>query len=427
MNNAFYRDFDFELLPGSSKRPEDYRTPFQVDRDRIIYSSAFRKLQSKTQVFLSGEFDFYRTRLTHSIEVAQIGRSICHFLLRTPGGPLRDDFHVDPDLVEAVCLAHDLGHPPFGHAGERKLHELMHGNGGFEGNAQTLRLLTRILYVSEEKAAGTYGMTPTRAFMDGVMKYKTLLSETPDADNHYIYDEQLECRRFVLDAHDLPEGLVPGESLNAFKSIECQIMDWADDTAYSLNDIIDGVRAGFLTFEKMEKWASRAGVGPDGEDAIRELEDAIRKDRLEAVFSRKIGQFIRACRLEPWDNPLATRTQRYAWKLHIDATAEREVAFYKRMAYDIIFTSPQLYQMEHKGRAILEDLFEAFLDNYLPGKQHPIRVLPPVVAKLIEAEPSDSGKIRRVCDHVAGMTDGLARRTWKRLFDPDFASIVDLG
>ena len=423
MNNTFYRPFDQETPSGT--RPDDYRTPFQVDRDRIIHSAAFRKLQSKTQVFLSGEYDFYRTRLTHSIEVAQIGRSICHFLRAQADGPLRDDFFIDPDLVEAVCLAHDLGHPPFGHAGERKLHELMANHGGFEGNAQTLRLITAIIYIGEER--GTRGMVPTRAFIDGVLKYKALYSEVPGAANHFIYDDQRRHRDFVFGGPDLPSGLAPGEPLNAFKSIECQIMDWADDTAYSLNDIIDGVRAGFLTFEKIEKWAERAGVGPEAGPWIRDLEDAIKRDKLEPVFSGKIGMCIRACRLEPWDNPLASQTNRYAYRLRLDEAVQREVVFYKRMAYDIIFTSPQLFQMEHKGRAILEQLFEAFLDNYLPGNPHPVRVLPPVVARLIAEEPTESGKVRRICDHIAGMTDGHARRTWKRLYDPDFASIVDLG
>jgi dGTPase len=422
VTNRFYQPFDFEALPGN--RPNDYRTAFQVDRDRIIHSSAFRKLQSKTQVFLSGEYDFYRTRLTHSIEVAQIGRSICHYL-RSLGGPLCDDFHIDQELVEAICLTHDLGHPPFGHAGERKLHDLMRVSGGFEGNAQTLRLITEIIYLNEE--SGSYGMAPTRAFLDGVLKYKTLHREAPGADNHFIYDEQARYREFVLGGAALPAGLAPGDSLNRFRSIECQIMDWADDSAYSLNDIIDGVRAGFLTFEKIEKWAGRVGVPKEAEAWIRDLEEAITRDRLEAVFSRKIGICVRACRLLPWNNPMAAVTHRYAFRLEIDEGAQREIAFYKRMANDIIFESPQLFQMEHKGGRILEDLFDAFLDNYLPGAERPIRVLPSAVARIVAAEPTEAGKIRRVCDHIAGMTDGLARRTWKRLFDPDYASIVDLG
>src|SRR5216117_2836932 len=138
MQNRFYNAFDSETF--GAPRKTDYRNAFQIDRDRIIHAHAFRKLQSKTQVFLSGEYDFYRTRLTHSLEVAQIGRSICHFVQARDASPLRDDYHLDADLVEAVCLSHDLGHPPFGHGGERKLHEMMEEHGGFEGNAQTLRL-----------------------------------------------------------------------------------------------------------------------------------------------------------------------------------------------------------------------------------------------------------------------------------------------
>ena len=145
MKNNFYTNFDLERLKPSD-RSNDYRSPFQIDRDRIIHSSEFRRLQGKTQVFLPGEYDFYRTRLTHSIEVAQIGRSICHFLYVKENDSFSEDYFIDPDLVEAICLAHDLGHPPFGHAGERILHKLMTKYGGFEGNAQTLRLVAENLY-----------------------------------------------------------------------------------------------------------------------------------------------------------------------------------------------------------------------------------------------------------------------------------------
>ena len=169
--NRFYNAFDMQEW--GSSRKSDYRTPFQIDRDRIIHAHAFRKLQSKTQVFLSGEYDFYRTRLTHSMEVAQIGRSICCFL-RSRGDPLSDDFYIDSDLVEACSLAHDMGHPPFGHSGERTLQELMKRRGGFEGNAQTLHLLCETIYQNE---SGVKGMQPTRALLDGVLKYKKLYTE----------------------------------------------------------------------------------------------------------------------------------------------------------------------------------------------------------------------------------------------------------
>src|SRR6187397_1989775 len=146
MGNCFYTAFDVETL--GRERKTDYRGAFQIDRDRIIHAHAFRKLQSKTQVFLSGEYDFYRTRLTHSMEVAQIGRSICCFL-RSRGDPLSDDCYIDSDLVEACSLAHDMGHPPFGHSGERTLQELMAKWGGFEGNAQTLHLMTETMFQNE--------------------------------------------------------------------------------------------------------------------------------------------------------------------------------------------------------------------------------------------------------------------------------------
>lgn len=419
--NRFYRPFDLECLPG--RRPDDYRNCFQIDRDRIIYSSAFRRLQSKTQVYVSGEFDFYRTRLTHSIEVAQIGRSICQYL-QVQGHPLSDDFHIDSDLVEAVCLAHDLGHPPYGHAGERKLHDLMRADGGFEGNAQTVRLVADILYLTE---TGVYGMSPTRAFLDGVMKYKDLQTELDDPENHFLYSDQQELRSFVFGRREVPDSLREANGLNRLKSIECQIMDWADDTAYSLNDIIDGVRAGFLTFEKIESWAAQRDLSDRDLKRIDDLMEAVLADKLEAVFSLKIGQAIRACRLVPAETFLSDLSNRHAFRLKIEPEVEEEATFFKSMAVDIIFRSPQLQQMEYRGGAILDRIWEAFLEHYVGAPRRPLRILPPAVAALL-ASLDDAGARKRVlCDHLAGMTDGSAMRTYRRLTDPDFSSIIDLG
>jgi dGTPase len=421
MENRFYNLFDLESLPGS--RPDDYRSAFQIDRDRIIYSTPFRRLQSKTQVFVSGEFDFYRTRLTHSIEVAQIGRSICQFL-QVQGDPLAEDFHIDSDLVEAVCLAHDLGHPPYGHAGERKLHELMREQGGFEGNPQTLRLLAAIIYQTE---SGTYGMSPTRALLDGVMKYKMLQSELEDPEHHFLYEDQEQIRRFVFGSREIPPELLNGEKLNEVKSIECQVMDWADDTAYSLNDIIDGVRAGFLTFEKIESWAGRRDLSPHEIHLIDELREAVLADKLEAVFSRKIGNYVRACRLIRQNSFLSDLTNRHAFGLEIDHAVRCEVSFYKEMAGDIIFRSPQLQQMEFRGSAILGYIWDAFIEHYVQPGRRTLRILPKAVSRLLEQATTEREKLRIVCDHLAGMSDGAAMRTYRRLSDPDFSSIVDLG
>ncbi len=422
MANRFYNAFDSATF--GEVRKVDYRTPFQIDRDRIIHAHAFRKLQSKTQVFLSGEYDFYRTRLTHSMEVAQIGRSICHYLL-SRGAPLSEDFHIDGDLVEAVCLAHDLGHPPFGHSGERTLQELMIPWGGFEGNAQTLHLLTETMFQNQ---SGTRGMLPTRALLDGVLKYKKLFSEfqTPPS-NHFLYDPQETVRQYVFGGAAIPPEMHDGEKLNAFKSVECQIMDWADDAAYSLNDIVDGVRAGFLTIERMENWAGEEGIDSERQAWIEHLFQAIRSDRLEIVFAQKIGAFITSCRLRERANFMSERTNRYRFELVIGPRVEREAAFYKKMANDIIFESPQLQQLEHKARKVLFDLWASCWVNYVEKKGRVIGILPSQVARLIDSESTQPGKARRICDWLAGLTDGMIVHTYRRLFDPVFGSLRDLS
>jgi dGTPase len=420
--NRFYNDFDVQEW--GSSRKADYRSPFQVDRDRIIHAHAFRKLQSKTQVFLSGEYDFYRTRLTHSMEVAQIGRSICHYLL-SRGDPLSEDFFIDPDLVEASCLAHDMGHPPFGHSGERTLQELMKRRGGFEGNAQTLHLLCETIYQNE---SGVKGMQPTRALLDGILKYKKLYTEfaTPPV-NHFIYDGQEPIRDFVFGGARIPGALMRGMALNGFKSVECQIMDWADDAAYSLNDIVDGVRAGFLTIERIEQWAASEPPGTVTSRYVDSLFEAIRKDRLEKVFSKKTGAFIQACRLQERENFMSARTNRYRFDLVVDEAALNEAAFFKKMANDIIFESPQLEQLEFKARTIFNQLYAAIWENYAERNERVIRILPPVVSRLVGQEKSQDGKARRICDYLSGQTDGMIVRTYRRLFDPEFGSFRDLN
>ena len=420
--NRFYNDFDLQEW-GSPRKP-DYRTPFQIDRDRIIHAHAFRKLQSKTQVFLSGEYDFYRTRLTHSMEVAQIGRSICTWL-RSLEGPLADDFYIDSDLVEASCLAHDMGHPPFGHSGERTLQELMKRRGGFEGNAQTLHLLCETMYQNE---SGVKGMQPTRALLDGVLKYKKLYTEWASPPvNHFIYDTQEPIRDWVFGGVRIPGTLMRGTNLNDFKSVECQIMDWADDAAYSLNDIVDGVRAGFLTIERVERWAAGEQIDAAKQGHMDSLFEAVRADRLENTFSQKIGAFIKACRLKERENFMAGKTNRYKYELLVEPAALAEAAFFKKMANDIIFESPQLEQLEFKARSVFLALHNAIWENYAQRNERIITILPGSVSRLIDAEKSLDGKARRICDYLSGLTDGMIVRTYRRLFDPEFGSFRDLS
>ena len=399
------------------REPDEYRTVFQTDRDRIIYSSAFRRLQAKTQVFLSGEFDFYRTRLTHSLEVAQIGRSISSFLKQTSPF-LNESFFIDPDLVEGICLTHDLGHSPFGHAGERTLHQLMKQFGGFEGNAQSLRIISETIYPGLDSRRG---MNPSRAFIDGILKYKRLFREDSAAPNQFIYDEQEYLRSFVLGEMDLSEIGEP----NNFRSLECEIMDWADDTAYCLNDLVDSMNAGFLRFERVKLWAENQNLQGDLARHAETILSAIRDGKAEARFSKKIGSFIRCCSLIERSTPPSSTTNRYRFGLLIEPAVRIEADFYKRLSQELVFDHPQLHQRERKARVILEGIFEAFAESYLGTNTS--RLMPESFDRIIRSKQDPRARARVLCDYIAGMTDGFAIRTYKRLYDPDFGSLPDLG
>lgn len=419
MKNDFYNDFDTDLL---GERTSDFRTPFQQGRDRIIYSSAFRRLQAKTQVFSVGEYDFYRTRLTHSIEVAQIGRSICNYLRRN-SNHFSATFYVDHDLVEASCLAHDLGHPPFGHAGEQALHEVMQSYGGFEGNAQTLRILTETIFSQGDVRAG---MKPTRALLDGVLKYKTRWSELDCPNNHFLYEGQTSYLDFVFDGWPIQDVLAAGVPRDAFRSIECQVMDWADDTAYSLNDLTDGIRAGFLTAPKIENWAAELGVDGDLSEAVEFVLRTIREGDMDRAFGTEIGEFIQACSVVRRDNPMAVKTNRYAFGLHVDDRLLQRAKLFSRMAVDLVFQTAELQQLEHKTRHIVTKLFECLSANYLTDSKTNLLLLPAHREVAVTKEKDRACRARLLCDYIAGMTDGFAVRTYRRLFDPKFGSIVDL-
>jgi dGTPase len=420
MSNTFYNDFDIEEL---EPRQPDYRSVFQRGHDRLIHNAAFRRLQAKTQVFLSGEYDFYRTRLTHSIEVAQIAGSITRRLNAT-SPQLGPDFHLDTSLVESVALAHDIGHPPFGHAGEATLHRLMKPWGGFEGNAQTLRLITEIIFTSGRSRRG---LNPSRAFMDGVLKYKTLFRELDDPSRHFLYDEQERYLTFVFDGRPFPAELTPGRERNALRSIECQVMDWADDTAYSLNDLVDSVNAGFITEARVRRWATEQSLDAGESALIEALLAAINAGDLERVMNRRIGNFVEACTLVERTNFMSDRTNRYRFGLEIDPVVVREQKLYARLARQLVFRSPQVCQLEHKGGFMLERVFNALSENYLSDGAPAHGLLSrDFEAEIARADGDHRAGARVICDYLAGMTDGFASRIYKRLFDPDFGSIIDL-
>lgn len=422
MVNKFYTSFDIERLKESSL--DEYRTPFQVDRDRIIHSSEFRRLQGKTQVFLPGEYDYYRTRLTHSIEVSQIGRSICKYLKKKEDTILGDDYFIDSDLVEFACLSHDLGNPPFGHPGEFKINDLMFPYGGYEGNAQTLRLISETFYKMENTRRG---MNPTRASIDSLLKYKAFHSQFEKPKHHFIYDSQKQFIDFVFGERDIPDALKDPEKMNDFKSIECQIMDWADDTAYSINDLADGMSCGFINGDKVEYWASQneGSFSPQQKKYLEELIHWIRSGSYKRKFSAQIGEFISACSLEKRNTFLDDVTNRYKYKMNIAPDVIEKVKLYKRISVELVFKTAQLHQIEFKGNGILEKVFNVLIKNYIDENGR-VSLLPDFTDKLLRATPGAQDKARIICDYISGMTDSYALRIYKRLFDPDYSSIADL-
>jgi len=296
----------------------------------------------------------------------------------------------------------------------------MRQRGGFEGNAQTLRLLTETIY-------GDRGMNPTRAFLDATLKYKTLLCETPSADNHFVYDDQRDSLDFAFGGKGLLTKLDPGAQRNAFKSVECQIMDWADDTSYSLNDIVDGANAGFVSLQNLERWAADNTLNTVESGLVEELIRGIRRRRLEPMMGRKVGDFIAAAAIEKApDNFMSAKTARYQYQIVVTPEIAAESELYKKIALDLVFHSPQLQQLDHKAHRVLGELFSIFADNYLSGKKRPLRLLPDETEEDLKAAPDDTATARIICDTLAKMTDRFAVRTFRRLTDPEFGSIVDL-
>jgi len=277
-------------------------------------------------------------------------------------------------------------------------------------------------------------MNPTRAFLDGVLKYKQLYRERfreaqSHPDNHFIYDDQESVRDFALGS-----GLVPGEldsfpSLNHIRSIECQVMDWADDAAYSLNDIVDGIEARYITRHTVDRWAESVdGLAESDFKLLDELKRSIREGYYERKFGSKVGTFIHATRIVESEGPFSDRTNRYRFRLEVDPASRREANLYKRLANDLIFQSTTIQQIEFKGSRLLGDLFEAVMDNYSAKTTgRCLKIVPDTEHNLFRSAGGDAERARLVCDFLSGLTDGQAVRYYKKWFDPDFASILDIN
>ena len=391
----------------------DCRSEFERDRARIIHSAAFRRLQGKTQVFGVYEGDFFRTRLTHSLEVAQIAKGIALTL------------GADTDLVEAVCLAHDLGHPPFGHTGEHTLYELMRHYGGFEGNAQTFRILTRL----ERKHAAYEGLNLTYQTLDGVLKYKTCIDAAALAAA-----TDSPVKGFYACDRPLVETILHYTGNGHDRSFECQIMDVADDIAYSVHDLEDSLKAGLITMADFRRVPPQrvvrdvnAKLAPAGctvsEETIHTelMWIADRLEYLERTSGRAarkmltrdlIHEFASAVALQP-DGRIDAE---FASRLRIEVLKAFE-------SYKVIY-NPRVTTLGHKGKEVLRRLF-AVLDQ---GRES-LGLFPEDHGEAYERallDGDETARKRVICDFLAGMTDSYALRFYSRLFLPGEGSFYEM-
>lgn len=384
------------------------RTPFQRDRARVLHSAALRRLAAKTQVVEAGQDDFPRTRLTHSLEVAQIGREM--------GAALG----CDPDVADAAGLAHDLGHPPFGHNGEDTLHELAGACGGFEGNAQTLRVLTRLEAKVLDPAGGSAGLNLTRAVLDAATKYP--------------WPRREGTRKFGVYPDDLPVfGWLRRGAPDGRRCLEAQVMDWADDVAYSVHDVEDGVHAGHIRRTLLDDPAERdalctlvADVYSDESTAdlavvLAELLDqpAVAalagydggqrgQIALKHLTTTLVGRFtaaaVDATREKFGPDPL----RRYAADLVVPRQAKAECALLKGVALRYVMGRAGAEAQYARQRELITELV-ALLTLRAPG------ALEPLFRPLWTDAPNDAARMRVVIDQVACLTDRSVFTLHRRL------------
>ncbi len=353
------------------------RSVFQRDRDRIVHSGAFRKLQYKTQVFVYHEGDYFRTRLTHSLEVAQIARSIARQL------------GLNEDLAEALALAHDLGHTPFGHAGESVLQDLLEPYGGFDHNEQTFRILTEL----EAKYAGFDGLNLTWESLEGIAKHNGPLPQPRPALTAFSQDWDLE--------------------LSSYASAEAQVAALADDIAYTNHDIDDGLRAGLLTVESLRSEPLADAVFAEVIERYGELEqgrlvhEAVRRliDRMVSDLLAETRQRIAQHRP---DSPGAVRAMPTAL-VSFSEEMRRPLGSLRRFMFRQMYRHYLVNRMTKKAKQVMRDLFEYFYSDP--------QCLPERWASGLGDAP-DAVRARRVADYIAGMTDRYALELHRKLFDP---------
>lgn len=348
------------------EKEHPYRTAFQRDRDRVIHCSAFRRLEYKTQVFVYHEGDYYRTRLTHTIEVSQISRSIAKAL------------RLNDDVAEAVALAHDLGHPPFGHSGEHILNDLMKANGGFEHNLQSLRIVKKL----EKRYPEYSGLNLTQEVLEGMSKHSTEYDKPQTTDNDN----------------------------NMFPLLESQIVDFADGIAYNSHDLDDGITSDLINEDMLSDvrlWRDNFKVigksNPTADFTVKKYQ--VIRTIINQLVTDLVSQTLGNIKKRNIQKPEDVRNCSVAI-VSFSPEIEEKNSELKKFLYKNLYKHHRVVRMELKAEKIIKELFETYLNRHV--------VLPPKVQQEMEKE----AKERVVCDYIAGMTDRFAMDEYKKLFDP---------
>ena len=410
---------------------------FQRDRARVIHSAWFRALQSKTQVLGLGESDFYRTRLTHSLEVAQIGTGICEHLGRGANAE-QAEWLAPGSLMDAACLAHDIGHSPFGHGGEVALNYMMRDHGSFEANGQTLRILARLGEYSED-----CGLDLTRRSTLGIIKYPgfcdDLANYNSDAGTRAplnlddwhppkgIYRDEHDVLDWTLDAFSNQDRETftatiknngTGHAKTRYKSFDTSIMELADDIAYGVHDLEDAIAMALLSPDQWQQKiidrVSQLAANPISEKPefyTANLYSGKNKNRKHAI-SKLVGWFIdeiSITELKEFEHPLLR------YQATMSPAAGALLALLKKFVMDEVILRPELQALQYRGQKMILKVFEIYLHNS-------DRLLPPEV--LEESQQSDNPH-RALCDYISGLTDTSATRIYNRLTTPSTGSIFD--
>ncbi|WP_247599472.1 anti-phage deoxyguanosine triphosphatase [Sphingomonas sp. PAMC26645] len=436
---------------GWAPQAEDARLEADVDYARIIHSASFRRLQGKTQILNLGDSDFYRTRLTHSLEVAQIAGGIARqFAMLPPEHPVLP-YLPDLSMIQAAGATHDLGHPPFGHGGEVALNYCMRDHGGFEGNGQTLRIVSRL-----EKFSNSAGANLTRRTMLSLLKYPAPYSAVVNGDIVSRLDPAPKTLRIIERATSKPpkcyldseqevvdwvlaplsdadrstftsvSSIAGKHGKTRHKSFDCSIMDVADDIAFGVHDLEDALALGLINESDFRRYVPehRSGSFLDHlkERYPSEFANDVYGGFVSALFGeggrrkrfigRMVHHLITNCRIvevNELDEPLI----RYR-AVMADGPAELLDAL-KEAVREIVILSPSVQQLEFKGQTMIVSVFEAF-------SSEPRSFLPRDT--FLRWEQSDTPE-RVICDHIAGMTDVYLLRTYERLFAPRMGSVFD--